>query len=828
MRIIFLAAILAITSTARLYGQLPEKPTTSEIYHTLQKLNFLGSALYVAAHPDDENTRLISYLANDVHARSAYLSLTRGDGGQNLIGPEIRELLGVIRTQELLAARRTDGGEQLFTRANDFGYSKHPDETLAIWNKDEVLSDVVRAIRKFKPDIIVNRFNHRNPGSTHGHHTASAMLSFEAFDLASDPTKYPETAIEFGLWQPKRLLFNTSWWFYGSKDAFKKADKSNLVSVETGNYYPALGHSNGEIASLSRSMHKSQGFGSTGSRGKQTEYLEFLKGTFPKDPSSLFDGINTTWSKIDGGVAIGAILNPLVENFNFKNPSAMVPQLVAAYELLKQSKKGHWRSIKLKELEHLILASSGIFLEAVSTTESINPGGNFTLKLEAVNRSTNNVILSGVTTSSGKVIFSKETLLKNNDKVVFETQVTSKSKVPSAPYWLKTKGSLGMYNAPKEMIGLPETPAPEQVVFSLRIGNTSIKIIKDVVYKFNDPVAGEVYRPFQVLPEASASIAKKVLIFADQNPQKVAVTVRAGRDTLEGTLQLNAPKGWDVSSSQIFNLERQGETTTLFFEVSPPKDQSEGYLRPLIQIGDRYYDKELIQIEYDHIPYQSVLLPSEAKVARIDIKKKGQYIGYIQGAGDAIPESLEQIGYKVNMLDVAEISAENLKQYDAVVVGIRAYNTIPALAFAQKELNKYVEQGGTMVVQYNTSHRLVTKELAPFPISLSRDRVTDEFAAVTILDKTHPVVNSPNKITSLDFENWVQERGLYFPNKWAEAFTPILGMNDPGADQTKGSLLVASYGKGHYVYTGLSFFRELPAGVPGAYRLFANIISIGK
>ena len=281
MRIIFFAAILAITSTTHLSAQQPEKPSTSEIYHKLQKLNFLGSALYVAAHPDDENTRLISYLSNDVHARTAYLSLTRGDGGQNLIGPEIRELLGVIRTQELLAARHTDGGEQLFTRANDFGYSKHPDETLAIWNKDEVLSDVVRAIRTFKPDVIVNRFNHRNPGTTHGHHTASAMLSFEAFDLVGDATKYPETAIQFGSWQPKRLLFNTSWWFYGSKEAFEKADKSNLVSVETGNYYPALGRSNGEIASLSRSMHKSQGFGSTGNRGKQTEYLEFLKGSFP-------------------------------------------------------------------------------------------------------------------------------------------------------------------------------------------------------------------------------------------------------------------------------------------------------------------------------------------------------------------------------------------------------------------------------------------------------------------------------------------------------------------------------------------------------------------
>jgi LmbE family N-acetylglucosaminyl deacetylase len=827
MRILFLAAIIAL-STAAVLAQQPQKPTASEIYHKLEKLNFLGSALYVAAHPDDENTRLISYLANDMHAKTAYLSLTRGDGGQNLIGPEIRELLGVIRTQELLAARASDGGEQLFTRANDFGYSKHPDETLEIWNKDAVLSDVVRAIRTFKPDVIINRFNHRNPGSTHGHHTASAMLSFEAFDLVGDATKFPETAITYGSWQPKRLLFNTSWWFYGSKEKFEKADKSNLVSVETGNYYPALGLSNGEIASLSRSMHKSQGFGSTGTRGKQTEYLEFLKGEFPQDTTNIFDGINTSWSRIEGGVAIGKILNPLLDSFNFQDPSTIVPQLVEAYRLLKDTKQGHWRSIKLKELEELIVACSGVFLEAVANKESINPMGAYTLKVEAINRGANKITLSKITTASGLILSSKEIVLLSNEKENLELEVTSQNKVPSTAYWLKSKGTLGMYSAPKDLIGLPQTPAAEQISFTLNIDNTALQILKDVVYKFNDPVDGEVYRPFNVLPKVSASIAEKVLVFADENSQKVAVHVRAGKDNIEGTLQLNAPKGWVVSSPQLFTLERQGETSTLWFTVTPPKNQSQGYLRPLIQIGDTYYDKELINIDYDHIPYQSVLLPSKAKVVRINIEKKGQHIGYIQGAGDGVGQSLEQIGYSVTNLDVTEISAQSLKKYDAVVVGVRAYNTIAALAFAQKELNKYVQAGGTMVVQYNTSHRLVTKQVAPYALSLSRDRVTDEFAPVTILDPSHSVLNSPNKITQEDFKGWVQERGLYFPNKWAEEFTPILAMNDKGAPQTKGSLLVARYGKGHYVYTGLSFFRELPAGVAGAYRLFANIISIGK
>lgn len=811
------------------FAQQPQKPNASEIYHNLQNLNFLGSALYVAAHPDDENTRLISYLANDVHARTAYLSLTRGDGGQNLVGPEIRELLGVIRTQELVAARKTDGGQQLFTRANDFGYSKHPDETLAIWSKDEVLSDVVRAIRRFKPDVIVNRFNHRNPGSTHGHHTSSAMLSFEAFDLVGDASKYPETAKEFGIWKPQRLFFNTSWWFYGSREKFAKADKSKLVSVETGNYYPSLGLSNGEIASLSRSMHKSQGFGSTGTRGNQTEYLEFLKGDFPKDNTDIFSGINTNWSRIEGGKAIGNILNPLAENFNFKDPSAMITTLLQAYELLKQSTDDHWRGIKLPQLEQLILDCGGIYLEAVATTESINPKASYKVSIEAINRSKQSVVLQNITDLNGNKILTEILPLIPNEKQEIAGTITTTATAPSSPYWLNEKGTLGMYAAPKNLIGLPETPAPEKVIFTIQIGRAQMEIIRDVVYKYNDPVDGEVYKPFHVLPEATSSIAEKVIIFADQDPKQIPVLIRSGKNGINGTIQLNAPKGWNVSpANHTFTLERSGEATTVYFTVTPPEDQSEGLLRPLIQIGDRYFDQELVTIDYDHIPFQSVLMPSEAKVARINIVKKGQNIGYIEGAGDAIPESLTQIGYKVTTIAPGAINTTDLSNYDAIVVGIRAYNTVPELAFTQTALNKYVENGGTLILQYNTSRRLVTEDLAPYPLKLSRDRVTDEFSQVKILASDHKILNSPNKITQADFENWVQERGLYFPNEWSKEFTPILSMKDKGSSPLKGALLVAEYGKGHYVYTGLSFFRELPAGVPGAYRLFANLVSLGN
>jgi LmbE family N-acetylglucosaminyl deacetylase len=828
----FLIVLLcALFSGSSLIAQQPSKPTASEIYLELEKLNFLGTALYIAAHPDDENTRLISYLANDVKATTAYLSLTRGDGGQNLVGPEIRELLGVIRTQELLAARRTDGGQQFFTRANDFGYSKHPDETLAIWNEKEVLGDVVRAIRKFKPDVIVNRFDHRSPGSTHGHHTSSAMLSFDAFDLVNDPSAYPETANSLGVWQPKRLLFNTSWWFYGSREKFEAADKSNLVTVETGNYYPASGLSNGEIASLSRSMHKSQGFGSTGSRGSETEYLEFLKGDFPKN-NNLFEGIDTSWSRIEGGAPIGAILYKVENDFNFKNPSESIPQLLKAYDLIKSLPSGFWKERKLKAITQLISDCAGLYLEAVASEQTTTPKGSVKVTTEAINRSSVSMKLNSIT--SPIIQFPSQfaaTNLKPNKKEIMESVENTFSATRfTAPYWLNEKGSLGMYKvSDKNLIGLPEEEMQFPVSFNLTIEGTQISIVKNIIYKFNDPVKGEVYRPFQVLPDATSSIPEKVLIFSTSKAKQIPVKVRAGRDSISGIVSVQHPKGWDVSpSQQVFSLDRQGEEQTFLFNVTPPAEQSEGLLKPLVHIGDNFLANELISIDYDHIPFQSVLMPSEAKVVRINIKKKGQLIGYINGAGDAIPESLKQIGYDVLTIPPSEITEKNLKQFDAIVIGIRAYNTVPELAFSQSSLNNYVANGGTLVLQYNTSHRLVTKDIAPYSITLSRDRVTDEFSEVQILEPDHKILNSPNKITLTDFNNWVQERGLYFPNEWGDEFKPILGMNDTGYPQTKGSLLVAKHGKGHYIYTGLSFFRELPAGVPGAYRLFANILSIGK
>lgn len=832
MHLIYRLLLVTLLITNICNAQAPKKSSSSDIFLSLQKLNFLGKALYIAAHPDDENTRLISYLSNNVKAETAYLSLTRGDGGQNLIGPELSELLGVLRTQELLAARSIDGGKQFFTRAKDFGFSKHPNETLKIWDKDLVLSDVIWIIRNYKPDVIINRFDHRSPGTTHGHHTSSAMLSVEAFDLANNPAIFPEQLKLTSIWQPKRLFFNTSWWFYGNQEKFDNADKTNLLSFDTGVYYPNLGLSNNEIASLASSQHLCQGFGRLTSRGSETEYIELLKGDLPKNKEDIFDGINTTWSRIDGGQAIGDILYKIEQNFNFKNPSIHLPELLSAYELLQKSKDQHWKNLKSQELLQLIEAVTGLYLEASAVDETAFPGANLPVNIEAINRSNASITLKSVSFSPESTKDSS-IILVNNKKINFPLQLSlPKNTSFTNPYWLNDKSTLGTYTvAHQKLIGLPETPNAYTVYFNLDFDGKAIQIKKPVIYRYSKPDKGELYQPFEILPQATASFKDKVLIFSNGNSKQVPVVVKANKDNAKGEVQFCFSKGWKVDTeTKPFDILKKGDEQTLLFTLTPPDVEDESYISPIVKIDGQEISKELTIIAYDHIPKQSVLMPSETKVVRLNIKKAGQNIGYIIGAGDNVPESLEQIGYTVHTIDPLSITTASLDKYDAIVMGIRAYNVVPELKFKQKSLLDYVKNGGTLIVQYNTAGRWDKQfeTIAPYSLTLSNDRVTDENADVTLLAKNHSLLNYPNTITSKDFDGWIQERGLYFPDSWSKEFMPILGMNDEGETSKTGSLLVASYGKGNYIYTGLSFFRELPAGVTGAYKLFANMLSIGK
>jgi LmbE family N-acetylglucosaminyl deacetylase len=809
-------------------AQNPQKPSSAAIYNQIQKLNFLGTVLYLAAHPDDENTRLISYMANDVHARTGYLSLTRGDGGQNLIGPQLRELLGVIRTQELLEARKIDGGEQFFSRANDFGYSKNPEETLQIWDKEKVLADLVWVVRKFQPDVIINRFDHRSPGTTHGHHTSSAILSIEGFDLANNQTAFPEQLKLVKPWQPKRVFFNTSWWFYGSQEKFEAADKTNLISLQTGAYYTTLGKSNQEIAALSRSSHKSQGFGSTGSRGEDTEYLEFLKGEPLKDKTSIFEGIDTSWNRVKGGKPIGELISTILSQYDFKNPSASIPNLVKAYSMIQSLDEDHWKIIKSEEIKKIIADCSGLFLEAVSDTQEATPGSAIKVTLEAINRSSVNMQLMSVTTLPEQKTSVLNIDLKNN----FLQNTSVELQLPQSisytqPYWLKEKGTVGLYTVEdQKSIGIPDIIREVKVVFNVKINNTEIPFERIVVYKYNDNVKGEMYNFLDIVPEITSTIQEKVLLFPNAKPKYIGVSLKSGKNDIKGNLKLDLPKEWKVSPESIpFQLDKKGMEQTLYFEVTPPAKMSEVVAKSIAIIDGKTFDKEQIMINYDHITKQQVLKTSEVKCIRIDLKTNQEKIAYIMGAGDEVPQSLSQMGYQVTIIKPEEITPEKLDSFDVVMTGVRAYNTVKALAYKQDILFDFVKSGKTMIVQYNTAGSLITSKIAPYPLKISSDRVTDENAEVKFLAPNHPALNYPNTITANDFKGWTQEQGLYYPKEFDKNFTPILSSNDKGEKPLNGALLIAPYGKGNYIYTGLSFFRELPEGVSGAYKLLSNLIS---
>ncbi|MBC3541466.1 PIG-L family deacetylase [Rufibacter sediminis] len=826
VRVVVASLLLACGASSPSLAQAPKKPDAADIRLALDKLNVLGSVLYFAAHPDDENTRLIAYLANERKLRTGYLSLTRGDGGQNLIGSEIREELGIIRTQELLQARRVDGGEQFFSRANDFGFSKNPAETFTIWNKEQVLADAVWTIRKFRPDVIITRFS-PEPSGTHGHHTASAMIAVEAFDAAADPKRFPEQLKTVEPWQAKRLLWNTSSFFYSQNQKFDTSDK---LVLDAGVYNPLLGRSYNEIAAQSRSMHKSQGFGSSGTRGEAVEYFEFLKGAPAK--TDVLEGVSTSWSRVPGSKDVAQLLGEALKSYNPANPAASVPVLLKAHAALTKLPASYWKTVKQQELQEVLKACLGLYLEASSVRDySVSPGEQVALSLEAVNRSAVPVTLTKVEYLFAHQDTTLQQKLEMNKPLFLKTSKTVPAAMPySQPYWLQVPGSVGMFRVDDPaLIGLAQNPAAAQVNLHLTVQGQPFTFAVPVVYKRTDPVEGEQYRPFEIAPPVFVNITEKVYVFADAQPKPVTVRVRAGKDQVEGQVSLRLPEGWrSEPANHSIKLSQKDEEQTFTFQVYPGAAQTESAISAVVTSKGKTYSQSLRTIQYAHIPTQTLFPEAVAKAVKLDLKRKGQVIGYLMGAGDEVPASLQQIGYAVEQLRVENLSAAALQKYDAVVVGVRAYNTMERLKFQQPQLLQYVQNGGTLVVQYNVSNGLVTPNLGPYALKLSNDRVTVEDSDVRFLKPNHPVLNTPNKITEQDFRGWVQERGLYFPNQWAPEYEAILSANDPGESPKDSGLLVAKYGKGYYVYTGYSFFRELPAGVPGAYRLFVNMLSLGK
>lgn len=732
----FLSMLLGLVISISATAQKPQQMSSGEILHNIKKLNVLGSVLYVAAHPDDENTRLIAHMAKERQYQTAYLAMTRGDGGQNLIGNEQGVELGLIRTQELLAARRIDGGQQFFTRAYDFGYSKRTDEALAIWDKEKVLADAVWVIRNFKPDVIITRFP-EDSRAGHGHHSGSAVIAREAFVAAADPSRFAEQ-FKYGVgpWQAKRILWNT--FSFGSTNTTAE----NQMKIEVGQYIPLLGKSIGEIAAESRSQHRSQGFGSASSRGTSTEYfIPVLGDKAEKDP---MDGIDLSWSRVKGADAISKLVDVLVTSFDPQHPENAIPKLIAIKKELNSIGDAYWKKIKTQEVDQLILRCGGLHIEALSNKKLIKQGDTLQVNLTVNNRSGAEVKIQE--TSLGGIVTREQVQLKknNNWNQSFSLPISPSAK-HTQPYWLVNEMSTGFFNVSDQtLIGDAENKSSFQVHVKLTVQGEPIDLLQPVQYRFVNPAIGEFFHPVYVVP------AKE-----DKN--------------------------------------------TVMHEI-----------------------------EYEHIPSLLYFAGNKNPVLPAGLKTSGKKIGYLVGAGDKVPSALEMMGFEVVELGKNDIYAEKLKQFDAVVVGVRAYNVNEWLNEKHAILMAYVNEGGNMVVQYNTNSfagPLAKMKIGPKPFAISRGRITEEDAEVKFIDPNHSLLNFPNKITQDDFNGWIQERGIYFAEGFSNDYKAVLSMHDQGEADLLGSLVVRNEGKGRFIYTGLSFFRQLPAGVAGAHRLFANLVS---
>jgi LmbE family N-acetylglucosaminyl deacetylase len=809
----------------------PEKNWNSaKILLQIEKMKHVGRVLYIAAHPDDENVDLISYLVNVKGFETTYLSLTRGDGGQDLLGPEVREELGIIRTQELLMARSVDGGHQLFSRANDFGFSKTAAETFHIWDRDAVLSDIVWAIRNFKPDIIITRFSPTYT-KTHGHHQASAILAQEAFTAAADPTRYPEQLKYVSTWQAKSIFWNTSYWFFRDK----KFDTTGLYHDNISVYIPMLGKSVNELAAEAESMHKSQGNGSTADMEDRTEYFTYMQGQKP-DSKDIFSEVADDWKSIKGCEKVPAMLDEIAAKFNIENPAASLSELQQLYTLLSNNKGNYLVDAKLKDLQQIIMQCAGIYTEAISKNKFVAVGDSMHVSLNVVTQ-TKQAGIAQIRSSlmvDGKSICSltRDTGMKKYISIPLNAPLSDSVHI-GGPYWLEEEPGVGMYKVDNQLLrGLPQNPYQVVVHVKIDLGMMQGQPIEydiPVFYKNVDPVKGEQYSLVHIVPPAVANPQEKLLVFNSSEPKELTVQVKSFTKG-NAIVKLNTPDGWKVTPpSTNIDMQGNGEEQLLKFSVTPPVNASSAEIAIEVLAGNHTYNRSSELISYDHIPEQLLLPKSIIKAERINVVTTNKTIGYIVGAGDELPEILKQLGYRVEIIPAEKLATADLKKYDVIIAGIRAYNTVNELKYNNERLLDYVKNGGTYIVQYNKNFDLVTDKIGPYMLHPSNTRTTEEDSKVVFLNKDNPLLNKPNKITDADFSGWVQERGLYYPDKWDTAhYVPLLEMGDSGENPVDGSLLVTQYGKGYFVYTGLAFFRQLPAGVTGAFRLFVNLIELGK
>ena len=822
----------------------------------LRQLDGVKRVLIIGAHPDDEDTSLIAALARGMGARVAYLSLSRGEGGQNLIGEELDEGLGILRSGELMAARALDGGIQYFTRAFDFGYSKTAEETLEFWPRNEILADVTWVVREFRPQVVVSIFPEEGG---HGQHQMAGIMAREAFHAAGDPSAFPQQlAAGVAPWIPAKLFRLSR---FGPGDA--------TVEVETGVFDPLLGRSHYQLAMESRSQHRSQDMGRPEPMGPRSSRLTLLESRVEGGDRGLFAGVDTTLLGLASEVpepnrgrvrdALEAYRMALEEarsNLDATAPWRVTPTLQSGLEALRRARGAvtpeeapdlhQVLDFRVPMVEEAVLRSAGIVMDVRVLDDLLVPGEEVELQVEVWNGGPYALRdpTVGLNLPAGWEAVPEESA----NAPIPPGEVGSWSytlSLPreadlSRPYFLREAREGETYRWPKDtrLWGRPGNPPILTGALTGRIAEGSrVSVVRAGIYRGVDKALGEYVENPLVVPALSVALDPTVQIWPLGMGEARVFTVRIRNEASRGrrgTVALELPPGWrSEPASQPFGFGEDGVEATFSFSVIPPADRSPGMFQvgAVARTGEGEVFREGVRIvDYPHIRRAALFFPARARVSVFPVEApQGLRVGYVMGSGDMGPQVLRQMGVEVDLLGPDVVRSGDFQHLDAIVLGIRAYETRPDVAAANQQLLDFARRGGTLVVQYN-KYEFPAGEFAPFPVEMNRphDRVVDETAPVRLLDPGHPLFNTPNHITDADFRGWAQERGLYFLREWDPRLTPLLEMADPGEDPKRGALLVAPLGDGLYVYTGVAFFRQFPEGVPGAVRLFANLVSLQR
>ena len=809
-------------------GQLAP-PGTGGVAALVNSLNALGAdkrVLMIGAHPDDEDTELLAILSRGLGAQTAYLSLSRGEGGQNLIGPELGPELGVIRTEELLAARRLDGARQYFTRAYDFGYSKTAEESFRFWPRDSVLKDVLDVIRRFRPQVLVSIFS-GTPRDGHGQHQVAGALARQAFEILKDSS-----------WGPVKLYRSARFDSAGT-----------TLTLQGGRLEPATGQSFHQLAMAGRSRHRSQDMGQLQQPGPSVVRLALWEerdgGRGTRDGNDLFAGVDTVLEGRAHYVALidsaRAVLNPL-------HPEALVPLLARALAALGTG-PGAVDTEQRALLSQAFAAAAGVEIDGVADDWIVIGGQRVQVEATVWNAGRSGARLDDVQLAApaGWTIerLDQPSVPLAGGAVASRRFVVT---VPvdaerSQPYFLRRPplpvGSLYNWSVvPPDVRGLPFEPPLLELDVWVTVAGASVTLTREVSYRYRDPADGEIRRPLLVSCAFDVALTPGLIVWPSDGPASgprrftVTVTNRT-RGAAVAELTLATPRGWAALPGETLAFAREDESQSETVTLALPATVQPGVVQLRAgagRAGGRRCEDASVVIDYPHIRPRPVVHSAavEIHVARIALPALAR-VGYVRGAADRVPEALAAVGVPVEVLDADSLARGTLSRYDAIVIGSRAYETDPALVANNGRILEYARGGGLVIVQYQ-QYPFVQGGFAPYPLTIARphDRVTDESAPVRLLDPGAPVFHVPNEIGPADWQGWVQERGLYFAHDWDPAYTPLLEMHDPGDPPLEGGLLVSHVGKGMYVYTALAFFRELPAGVTGAYRLFANLLALGK